>query len=74
MITHVSGSQLKVGDVIKVWWNPGRDIIESLSEYDGRYKHEIEWKEAKVAKFAVNGCKMTIFSDDIFERIDRCKC
>lgn len=34
MVTKL-GSELKVGDLIKVWWPPGRDRIVSLRPYTG---------------------------------------
>jgi hypothetical protein len=29
------GRELKVGDVIRVWWRPGTDIIAALQPYQG---------------------------------------
>jgi hypothetical protein len=31
----IHGSDLRVGDTIKVWWRPGRDTVTKLVPYAG---------------------------------------
>lgn len=54
----LAGSELRVGDTIKVWWKPGQDTILSLEPYRGPYEHGI-LKGARIASFAI-GPGMTI--------------
>lgn len=56
--------QLKVGDVLKVWWRPGRDTITKLTPYDGPLK---ECKGGRMAEFALNPTGMTCIARDVFE-------
>ncbi len=72
------GSKLKVGDVIGVWWTPGRDQIVALrihqEPYPGWYQtlHGTPPKpgEVRLADFALNKVGMTIFPRDTFEVVD----
>jgi len=34
----VFGHELQVGDVLEVWWRPGRDTIMALTPYEGPLK------------------------------------
>lgn len=64
----VSGADLRVGDVIEVWWAPNRDTIIGLRPYTGPLAHL--WPHgAMLADFAQNKCGMTIGCADIFRRI-----
>lgn len=65
----VLGSELKVGDTIKVWWNPNRDTIVKLTPYKGAYANDPEWKDVQFAFFAIYAVGMTIFPDDDFNLI-----
>ena len=59
-----SGSDLKVGDHIKVWWKPGTDLITNLTPYSGPLKC---LKDAMIADFAINKTGMTIEPHGIFK-------
>lgn len=63
---RVFGSELKVGDVIAVWWPPNRD---SLVPYNGSIAHLFK-EGAQLATFAINKDGMTIDNGQIFERIE----
>jgi hypothetical protein len=64
------GNDLKVGDIIKVWWKPSRDVITELKPYDGSLSYL--WKDgAKLASFAINQTGMTIILGDYYEVVDR---
>ena len=53
------GKDLKIGDVIEVYWIPGKDEIIGLSEYtDNRFGDS----KAKLASFVFNKVGMTIES------------
>jgi hypothetical protein len=54
---HMLGSELRVGDVIDVWWAPNRDCITQLRPYNGPIK---ELAGAQLADFAINRIGMTI--------------
>mgnify|MGYP000877844733 CR=1 FL=1 len=61
-----NGSELRVGDIIGVWWSPRRDTITSLRPYTGPLaKHFAHG--AQLATFAINMGGMTI---DNGERYD----
>lgn len=60
------GSELKVGDVIEVWWKPGRDTVLSLEPYTGPLVH-IFPDGAQIASLAMLVCGMTIDNNDIFK-------
>jgi hypothetical protein len=51
------GWELVVGDVIEVWWQPGRDIVTALRHYNGPIK---ELHGGFLADFAINRVGMTI--------------
>ena len=66
-INRKYGSEIKVGDTLKVWWNPGRDTIKSLTDYNGPYKDQREFSSSMIAEFTVRKLGMTILADDVFE-------
>lgn len=53
----VPGRELHVGDVIEVWWQPGRDVITALAPYTGPIQ---ELTGARIAEFATFTTGMTI--------------
>ena len=63
------GAELKVGDVIETWWQPGRDTIVALSQYRGPYQENI-LKGARIATFAI-GPGMTIEAEADFTAVAR---
>jgi hypothetical protein len=63
------GKHLKVGDVIEVWWQPGRDRITNLKPYKGSLSHI--WNgEARLASFAISKIGMTIEPDAPYYKVD----
>lgn len=56
----VMGSDLRVGDIIKVWWEPGRDVIAELTPYVGLLKVWDVDGGAQIASFEVSQLEMTI--------------
>jgi hypothetical protein len=64
----VLGKDLKPGDTIKVWWNPGQDTITKLVEYNGPSEFFSNGK-AKIATFALNKTGMTIDNNDWFDLV-----
>jgi hypothetical protein len=46
-----------------------RDMILSLQPYRGKYGSEPEFKGCRADEFAINKAGMTIFADDIFDRV-----
>lgn len=69
-VAVVLGSELKVGDTIKVWWKPNRDVIVSLVPYRGRYERQPDWQGVRSATFGVLKIGMTIFPGETFEKIE----
>lgn len=63
----VIGQNLRVGDTIKVWWKPGRDMIAVLDDYSGPLQ-DLFPQGAKIAGFAV-GPGMTIDLADQYQRM-----
>lgn len=64
----VLGKDLKIGDVVKTWWQPGHDTIINIMPYHGVYENTI-CKNSTIAGFThVRG--MTIFADDYYEVVD----
>lgn len=61
-------TQLKVGDTIKVWWQPGRDTITGLKPYNGPLLETLG-RGTKLAEFAINKCGMTLEAGASFETI-----
>jgi hypothetical protein len=67
-MTRVFGSELKVGDTIKVWWSPNLDTIVALDPYKGPIAHLFK-SGAAIAKFQKkNG--MTIDLGDLYDRLN----
>ena len=65
----VKGSDLRIGDTIKVWWKPNRDTIIQFDEHsnpNGIFKNG-----ARVAQFAILKPGMTIDNDAYFDVIFR---
>lgn len=56
MIT-IDADDLRVGDTIEVWWQPGRDTVVSLRPYDGPLECI---KDGQIAGFAISKTGMTI--------------
>jgi hypothetical protein len=66
---RVRGSSLKSGDVIRVWWQPNRDTITSLEQYNGPLKSL--WPEgARIARFAQLKTGMTIGNDEVCDKLN----
>lgn len=66
----VYGSELKVGDTIKVWWNrsgDNTDTITNLREYKGRLSPLFP-KGARLASFLLFNTGMTIDHAEDYER------
>ena len=64
-----TGDQLKPGDIIHVWWKPGRDQIVSLRPYTGPFECQC-LIGARVAEFALNKTGMTIEKHMVFETVE----
>lgn len=64
----VRGSELRVGDTVKVWWLPNRDTITGLTPYDGPLKGHFP-HGASLCAFALNKSGMTIELGGAFERL-----
>ena len=65
----VRGGDLRVGDVIEVWWQPRRDTIIELRPYRGPLANLFP-AGAQIAIFAQLRNGMTIDNSDIYERIN----
>lgn len=68
MSTRVFGRELKVGDVIEVWWQPGKDQIASLEPYRGPLTC-FEPEGAQIAGFVLSNVGMTIENGGLYERV-----
>jgi hypothetical protein len=64
----VSGDELRVGDVIDVWWQPNRDQITALREYNGPHK---PLGCIAIADFALNRTGMTIWDCENYTVLTR---
>jgi hypothetical protein len=62
------GKDLRVGDVIEVWWSAGGDMIASLAPYGGRLRC---LAGARIAELAVSGFGMTLIADEDYYLISR---
>jgi hypothetical protein len=69
MSMWIDADELRVGDTIAVWWQPGRDTVVSLSPYRGRLK--CLGVGARIAFFALLRSGMTIAETDRFEVLSR---
>lgn len=65
---RVSGSELRVGQTIAVWWKPQRDTITGLTPYVGPLAYLFP-SGAQLAEFALYKVGMTIDNADIYEVI-----
>ena len=65
MIRRVLGKDLKVGDVIEVWFAPHRNRIETLTPINGPYADNI-LKGARIATFLLGNLAMTIEANSLF--------
>jgi hypothetical protein len=65
----IDSEELRVGDTIRVWWQPGRDTVTALAPYKGRLKCLGE--TAQIAFFALLQSGMTISANDRFEVVAR---
>lgn len=70
MSTLLQGSELKVGDVIEVWWQPRRDTITRLVPYKGPLEN-IFSNGAQLAEFAYLKGGMTIDNNETYEVLSR---
>lgn len=70
MTTQIKGSELRVGDVIDVWWQPNKDTITGLRPYKGRLE-SIFPEGAQLAEFLINKSGMTIDNSDYYDLIVR---
>lgn len=68
MLNMVPTRDLKVGDVIRVWWKPGRDTITRLTPYTGPLLSDLG-EGTLIADFALNPVGMTLEAGAWFERI-----
>lgn len=66
---QVCGKDLKVGDVVEVWWNPQRDTIVTLQPYTGPIAHIFK-AGAQLATFALLKSGMTIDNGEIYTVIN----
>lgn len=61
----VKGSDLKVGDMIEVWWHPNRDIITKLEPYKGPLAQMFP-NGAQLAEFFSLRVGMTVDNSDYY--------
>lgn len=78
VIETVRGSELRVGDTIKVWWSsvqkerggrPNEEVITKLVKYTGSL--DCFKDGARLADFRCSRTGMTIPNDTIYERVKR---
>jgi hypothetical protein len=67
-IKSVTVKQIKVGDVIVVWWAPGRDTITGLKPYTGPLLDALG-KGTMIAEFAQNKTGMTMDTHSRYNKI-----
>lgn len=68
------GKDLKVGDIIEVWWSPKRDIITKLTDYNGPLNYCLNiGGKARLASFEINKTGMTIEPNARFEVLNSIK-
>jgi hypothetical protein len=61
-------AQLRVGDMIKVWWDPGQDTITELKPYTGPLLNLLG-AGTKLASFRIYKLGMTLSTKERFETI-----
>ena len=66
---RVYGRDLKVGDVIEIWWRAGRYRIVQLTPYSGVFQNDPDFAGARVARFSLR-LSVTVFVTDVFEKED----
>jgi len=63
----VKGSEVRVGDILEVWWNPGRDTVTGIRPYEGRLDC---MKGGWIFEFALlPSGSMTVAPNDRFQRV-----
>jgi hypothetical protein len=60
------GKDLREGDIIEVWWKPGREQIIELLPYTGPFDFI-----CCIAKFGVSPVGMSIESENYYEVVNR---
>lgn len=70
MTRWIPGHELRVGDTIRVWWNPGRDTITGLEEYTGPLATTFS-EGARIATFAILPRGMTLPNAEAYELVAR---
>lgn len=69
---RVYGADLRVGDVMRVWWRPGLDTIIALRPYAGAYEGAEGWEGVQIATFALLPSRdCTMFPGDRNEVVNR---
>lgn len=63
---QIKGTELKVGDIIEVWWKPGHEQIITLEPYTGPFDFV-----CSTAKFGIFPLGMSITRDESYEVINR---
>jgi hypothetical protein len=72
MTQIITGSELKVGDTITVWWGSNRDTIIGLVPYvEFSPLMSLFPNGARIATFAINQGGMTIENDGRYELVSR---
>ena len=71
MAIRLLGSELRIGDTIKVWWTPGRDTIVEFHPASAETNAIFLPEGARVAIFAINAAGMTIPNEQMHEVICR---
>jgi hypothetical protein len=56
-VVRVSTEGIRPGDVLAVWWPPKRDVVVSITDYDGPLEC---LRGARIAQFASNTLGMTL--------------
>ena len=65
-VETVTAEELRVGDVIEVWWRPKRDTIIALRPYDGQLEC---LRGGRLADFALLRTGMTIEPGSEYRRL-----
>ena len=68
VVARVPTHELRVGDTIRVWWNPGRDTITRLTPYTGPLL-AVLGEGTLLADFALSPTGMTLEAGAWFERV-----
>jgi len=71
-VPTIHGEDLRLGDVVRVWWGCKRDTVTGFREYTGTYRFESPWKGAQIVEFAaLPVVGMTVLANDRFEVLSR---